>query len=489
MAEAVIGRRIRRILRRLAWGLLLLLLTSPLWLNLLLATPLVTGPVERAIHQRTGLNCNLDRLSLWPGRGLTLHRLRLHSPEEWEEAGSLTLLEVRQIHIDPRWSALLRGKLEVDSVTVQEARLDLPIEGLMAAMPKTPPPTIGPPLAVNTNGLAEGPSTPPQAGKPSPSQPPSAPTKPTPQQPTKPQPSPPHKTPAPARAPQPSPPKPRPTQWCHIENASLRLHSIRHPEYELKLGELAGSIPLGGKSATSTFTLSHIRLAAESIRKQAELQLSWDSPQLRVTSQDLRPGTIANEFRAAIRLKGGLPFEILTHAPLQDSKEEWQGPKGLRARSSQLGYRAALSGYLSSPASWRGYLLAAVRQARIQVAPHQASFQTGTLQAHLFPGGWLHCGQAELRDDDATLMARGDLWSDGRFAASLRLVTDPQQASGIAETLFPDLEQAFPMTPLSTPQRCAFDLVASGRPGQIELRAGPDGPVLNPPPDFPPEHP
>lgn len=484
MAQAATHRRRQRTLRLLAAALLIAVLTSPLWFNLLLATPLVTGPVERAIHHRIGLECRIQRFSYWPWSGLSVHGLEIPDPDDARANSLGPLVQVRAIHINLRWRSLLRGKVELEELWVIEPRVDLPVELLLAAIPATPPTAVPSTLAANSGEVEEPPSLPSEPSgnaspimpstKPAQPQPPSKPTKPTQPRSDKPTPSEPAKIPS-----------TKPTRWCHIEEASLRLRSTTWPDISLEFDKAGGSIPIGGQAAQSRFQLGRIRLDRDKLGNGTTVNIEWADSTLRFKIHQLAPEARETNIEAVILARPGIPFEVRSHSPMQDTDGQWLGPKGLQARSSQLGYRAELSGYLKAPTSWRGGLLAGVRDAQVRVPPHLASFESGSFHAQLFPGGWLHCGHADLHDDEAALMVRGDLWSDGSFAASLRLVTNPQQAAGIASTLFPDAEQTLPLTPLSTPQRCAFDLVASGRPGQIELRAGPDGPLLDFPFDSP----
>lgn len=523
MTKDATRRGSRRILRLLAWGLLLIAVTSPLWVNLLLATPLATGPAARAIGKRLGLECQIRRLSLWPWKGLTVHGLCVLTPEELRDDASPSLLEVREIRIDPDWSALFGGKWKADAVTVVEPRIDLPLEILLAMIPETTPTTTTPALAMNTPELAPIPTTPstattppqqvqPAPGPASPSQdpahppaqdpahpttgdphtPPSGPTHPPANQTSSP---PPHQNPtqAPAAAPHKTNPppaaEPPPTRWCHIEKASLRLRSTTHPAFHLELEDLTGSIPLAGRSAQSRLHLQRAGQSGQTWLQDSEFQINWDGREMVIESGELELGGLKTKIQARLQTRPEIPFRISVLSPLQDFKEPVLLPKGVLARFGMAGYRLQIDGWLLTPGSWNGYLLGGVKQAGLMLSPHTASFDEGSALLHLMPGGHLICHRAELRDDNATLMAQGHVFRNGSFVGSLRLVTDPQQAAGIAQSLFPELKQPPPLTPLSTPQRCAFDLEAIGKPGQIQVRVGHQGPVLHYPAPADPQDP
>ena len=76
-----------------------------------------------------------------PWNGLTVNRPRVFLPGEAEQS----IVSVTDINIRPYWKPLLKGKLRLRDVTVNEPRVELSLE-MLAALPgdgeviETPPP-------------------------------------------------------------------------------------------------------------------------------------------------------------------------------------------------------------------------------------------------------------------------------------------------------------------------------------------------------------
>ena len=58
------------------------------------------------------------------------------------------------------------------------------------------------------------------------------------------------------------------------------------------------------------------------------------------------------------------------------------------------------------------------------------------------------------------------------------MVAAPESVTAIAGRVFPTCPQPPALTPLSTPQRAAFDLEAFGNIRQVFLRLGREGPIV-----------
>jgi hypothetical protein len=71
-----------------------------------------------------------------------------------------------------------------------------------------------------------------------------------------------------------------------------------------------------------------------------------------------------------------------------------------------------------------------------------------------------------------------DLDGNVRQAAALRMVAPPGQIESIVKRIFPTLDAPLSITPLSTPQRTAFDVRLSGHMPQLFIQPGQDGPIM-----------
>ena len=131
-----------------------------------------------------------------------------------------------------------------------------------------------------------------------------------------------------------------------------------------------------------------------------------------------------------------------------------------------------------APSSWQGDLLAEAVSPTLGIASHEAKFDKGSAITVL-RGGVISCVDARLIGDGLSLLGNATLLADGRAAGVARVVSEPDTVSAIARRVFPMLQDPLSLTPLSTPQRAAFDVVAFGNIHHLFLRLGTDGPIVN----------
>jgi hypothetical protein len=90
----------------------------------------------------------------------------------------------------------------------------------------------------------------------------------------------------------------------------------------------------------------------------------------------------------------------------------------------------------------------------------------------------ISCVDARLIGDELSLLGNGTVLADGRMAAAVRMVAPPGNIEPIVQRIFPALEPPLSITPLSTPQRAAFDVRLSGHIRQPFIQPGLEGPIL-----------
>ncbi len=205
--------------------------------------------------------------------------------------------------------------------------------------------------------------------------------------------------------------------------------------------------------------------------------LDWTSPLLSLKPLELLLGGYKFVLAAKIAQFSGLPLQIEAQFPSQPLSS-LALPFNGNAASKSIAASARFRGLLLAPASWQGDLLAEAISPTLLIGGHDAEFDKAGIVTVL-RGGILSCVDARMTSDGLSLLGNATLLADGRLAGAARLVASPETATAIANRAFPILQGAPSLTPLSTPQRSAFDVEAFGNIGRIFLRLGKDGPILN----------
>ncbi len=449
----------RRILLALTAAACLILTGLPLALNLWLASPHGCRWVAARIQSRTALEARVAGTSLTPWSGLSIRGIELLQPAPLRAGVADPLLRIERLDLAPMWKRWIRGRFEIESLTVKSPRLVIPAE-LLADIARR---QKGPPVAA-----APAAATPPAVAAPAPVPGPSVAIA-----------EDPPATPAPSAPPAPPAPQmaavPQPTSWLHVENASIALVSASNGIRLLEASDVSGSIPVAGGPAASTLKTGVLAVAGHPVWEESITSVDWKPPFLRFDTPDARLLGMSARWSATAALVSGLPLRV--EAVLKDQAFELSGlPHGMQARATSLDAGLLFRGLLVQPTTWQGDFAVTLASPSGSVAGHQAAFDRGSC-AVVLRGGMLSCPDARLIGDPLSLLGNGTLLADGRLAAVLRLVAPPEVAEAIARRAFPQLERAS-LTPLSSPQRAAFDLEARGGIGQILLRPGRDGPIL-----------
>lgn len=450
----------RRILITASAGAAVILSGVPAALHLWLASPHGCRWVAAKIRSRTGLEARVTGSTLSPWNGLSIRGVELLQPAPLRASVREPLLRIERIGIDPVWKSWLRGRPELKSLTLESPRLVMPVELLVeiarsrrsnaAAAPAVAETTPTPPLAAQ-------PDPPRAAQEPAAAGTPAGPA-------TDPPPA-----PRPAALPQ-------PTGWIHFRDASIEIVSASSGRCLLEAAAINGSIPVAGGPAASTLDWGPASIAGHPVLAAGRGSVEWKPPFLRFDAPDARLLGMAMSWSATTALAGGLPVRF--EALLPDQEFASTGlPQGLQARASSLHAGLLFRGLLFQPATWQGDFAAAAVSPSGSLAGHEAAFDRGSCAVAL-RGGMLSCTDARLIGDSLSLLGNGTLLADGRLAAVLRLVAPPEVAEAIARRAFPQVAHPVSLTPLSSPQRTAFDLEARGRIGQIFLRPGREGPIL-----------
>jgi len=431
--------------KRVLISLLLLPFLGFVLSNLLLSSPWVRHWMAEKIERKTGLETTIGNVSWSPWAGLQINQLKLHQPAELRTTLPVPLASIATFQITPVWRAWLRGKFEVRSVSLDTPQLTLPLELLVhlaqAAHPAQPTP---PQVAAAT-------PAPPQVSQNLPPSPP---------------PSPPPAVIRPST----------PTGWIHLKNASLTLLSptARQPIFAAKA--ISGSLPIAGDAAQSTLRIGGISCAGRSLAADFPAHFDWQPPFL-----TLRPLTFTiHEMKTTLALRlamfSNFPLQISLAIPAQ-ALPEMALPRDGKTHAESLAVNAAFRGLLLAPTTWQADCLVQALRPAVVFGPHEAKFDRGSAITVL-RGGQLSCLDARLIGDELSILGNATLLANGSTAAACRLVSTPERLGGIVTAIFPNSSPPA-LTPLSTPQRAAFDLAAFGNFQHLYLQLGKDGPLLN----------
>ncbi|MCF7674573.1 MAG: hypothetical protein K9M97_04460 [Akkermansiaceae bacterium] len=468
-STAVPIRHRLRIWVRRVWLLGLLLPALAFGLsNLWLASAWGRATLAGRIQQRCGLDTRIGSASWSPWNGITLGRVEIAQPATLREQVAKPLLEIDLVRIQPVWSALLKRRLSIRTLTVDQPRL-VPTVEMMSHLAQQVEVAPSMPLAAATPGPS--PSAVPGSSPPDREPGPAAGAKPA---------------VPPAAAPAAAPP-PAPTCWLHLRSASFQLCSAADRRVLLKLDGLDGDLPLAGAPASSTIGVKTLAVGGEEILSGFHARLAWQDPVLTLQPDPVLTRVAGLEVRCGgqLALLPGLPAHLSVELPLQPISLAM--PRfGLSVEAGAALVQARFLGGLLVPGSWQGDLVGTASGIDTRYAGEKLAFDEASCTA-VIRGGMLSCPDLRLVGDDLSLLGNGTLLADGRVAAVLRLVAPPETAAAVARRVFPDLASEPRPTPLSTPQRVALDLSLSGTIQQPLLTLGEEIPPdsLEPPPTPP----
>jgi hypothetical protein len=449
--EAPLRGNRRGFRRRLAIGIVALPPVALLLVNLWLASPFGCSWLAGKLQARTGLEARVGSASVTPWNGIILKQVQLRQPVPLRTSVREPLARIERIQLAPIWRSWLRGRRELQSVALDSPQLVVPME-LLADLARSQSPKATAPPAV-----AAGPAI---AATPKPNNNPPPPVA--------------------APVPQPAPQAPAitlpPTGWLRLTNASFTLLSAGSGKQWFQISRVSGAIPVSGSPAQSGLHIGAIRAAGDEVLTGARLSLDWTAPLLSLKPIEIKIREFKLQLAGKIGALGGLPLQIEVQLPAQKPTPVTLPGDGL-AEAESITANARFRGFLIAPGTWQGELVAEALSPKARMAGNNAAFDHGRAVTVL-RGGTLSCVDARLIGDDLSLLGNATVLADGRCAGVLRLVSPPENAKSIASRVFPQIPQPPQLTPLSTPQRAAFDLEAFGNIRQIFLRLGKDGPVM-----------
>ena len=427
---------------------------------LFLSSPWSSLWVAAKIQSLTNMDTRVSGISFTPWNGIEINGLEILQPPPLRNLVKEPLVRIKSVHLMPVWRAWLRGRTDLQSISLDSPRLTVSVELLAelarSAVASRPPPAQLPPLVAAATPPAAIPPMIAAVPSPAPNSPPS--------------PAP----PALPSVPRPKPPS-MPTFWLHLKNASFTLLKASSHSSLLDISQLSGSIPLAGDSADTTVKIQEISAMGAVMNQNLTAQLNWTSPALALKPLDTEIHHYKVKLASVIVLQPGFPVQFraqFPNQPLQPIKL----PYGAQISSETVTANAAFKGFLLAPGSWYADLITEGFSPKIQIANHQTTFDKASAIT-LLRGGAISCIDARFTGEDISLLGNATVLANGQAAGAARLVASPETTNAIVDRLFPMLHGAPSLTPLATPQRTAFDVEALGNIRELLVRIGKDGPV------------
>ncbi len=416
--------------------------------NLWLASPFGCAWLAAKLQGRTGLETHVGGVSVTPWSGVVIRQIEMLQPAPLQAAVKQPLCRIEELRLTPVWRSWLRGKLELQSISLDSPQIVVTVEMLAdIARPRTAAPTTSPPVAVVVPQppatTAATPITPPETGAPQP--------KPF------------------------SPPLP-PTGWIRLKNASFTLLSASSGRQWFQVSGVSGPLPVSGSPAQSVLQLGSIRTDGHEHLTNLSAGLDWQAPLLSLKPLEADLDGFHLVVTGKLGVASSIPLQIEARIPKQKPPAIKLPAEG-HAEAETVVVNARFLGLLLAPSTWQGECVAEALAPSGRIAGHEAKFDRGSAVTVL-RGGMLSCVDARFIGDELSLLGNATVLADGRFSAALRLVAPPDAATAIVNRVFPEIPQPPALTSLSTPQRCAFDLEAFGNFRQVFLRLGGDGPVV-----------
>jgi len=423
--------------------------------NLIFATGLGTGLVEREIEKRLSLSCDIARISWSPWAGAQVSSLIVSTASGEPE---LQLARVDEVKIDPSWTSMLAGQRRFEKVEVKGVEIDLALESLKPFFKKDavkapqPPEPPEPEAPAVVKSKPTGSTSPTVKGKES-------------------------KPPAPAAVPK-APAKPEfvPvddfTGEITFSDVSVRIFSQALPEFEVAFDNFSAEVPLWGATREGQLKFEGLHIGEDGTHEDLILPIRWKENFLRVADPKLHLLGLHVDIDAALSLSSGVPFGIRLKVPEQQinfTSLRKNAPPVDIARFSSDNY---LQGSLLYPLLMQGSSSTVIKDCVIR-DPSDGSelrFSRGQSLVNLSSAG-LVMRDFRLLGDEEAFLGNGFLSASGEGAATLRVIGNPQRA----ETFEKRVTQADPswelgLTPLVTPDRWHRDL---------RLELGPHGATID----------
>lgn len=385
-------------------------------LNGYFLTSFGTGMIEKKISERLRVECRIEGVNWWPWSGITISGLRLLAPEGCGQDGGL--LEVDEIVVDPSWSSIFAGKKRWESMEIQGVRIDLSLEALRAVIAKFEVTTL-PEVEVSkvedqvVEGSGQAVQQPAEEGK--------SEVKTSGKE---------EESKRDQSVEKKSEPEDDFEGRVVFSDVSIRLYSLRQPELAVEASGLSGEVPLWGVEREGEVKLERLDFGGRLREESLEWMVGWRDGNVLLAPTLKKIFGIEMKISGAVRITSGFPFGFQVELPEQDS--DLSPIFMYRASPLEivgLKSRNVLRGYLLSPTGFVGTSRTSFNRMVFNDLTNggDTTFERGNARLKLSAAGIVAEEVRAIGDDDAILM-NGFMTFGGAAAATVRIVSSPEQA-------------------------------------------------------------
>ena len=424
------------------------------------------GRLAGKLAGKTRLSWTIAKASWSPWGGGCLGGLTAKAVYSGE--GTLApIFEIDEIRVRPYWGALLGGRLEFREIRVKSPRGKVPVELLAQLMqgdgrvdvarmtvPKqTPEEENGPRKRPGEEQPGEEPKEKPdQSGDRQAS----------------------HGKKKPGEGAEPPPSSPpasvRREKPGHlvVEDGELHVYTMSHREQPFVVAGIAGEMPFAGEDAAGWFETSGVRYGDHGLVGALRIPVAWQKPVLRLSPVEMRWNGLRVRALAALRVRGRVTGSVEIRGlpgPLKPVNLPGWPAVGISAEEVEL--LARWQGELTRPASWVGNLVAVGSELRGHHADRGEALVFGKGQVVVdLRGGVVQVADARLMGERLSVMGNGLGLMDGRAAAVVRVVADPEYSGKMTEVAIGSFLSAgwtsSWLAPMETPDRYYRDIHLQG---------------------------
>lgn len=395
--------------------------------NLWLALPWGRGWVETKLTERTGLEWRVKAVSWSPWNGVTVAGVRALQPEALRGIADKPLVDAERIRVRPYWSQLVRGRVRVRELRVENPRLFVSVEMLAAlaaeAARDQPPVRPGVPHPPAPPVIAAHPARPPgEPAPPKPSEPETHGGK---------QPRPPSVATEKQR-----PPAGLPLRLV-VTGASLRVVVAAKGVDLLDADGVDLDLPVFGEDAEGLLTLGEVRIPGIEPLNNVRQPIAWKRPYFEIAEQTVDIDGVRVRYVAQLAMVRGAPFlvdAVVDPQPLRHVSVLDRLAVDLKAEN--IAGKMKATGHLAMPGSWRINAIALARGGSVaeKHSGHRIAFDEFSVPA-VFQAGTLSWRSFRFIGEDVSILGNGSVSLHSGVDAVTRLIVSPEIADVLGQAL------------------------------------------------------
>jgi len=213
------------------------------------------------------------------------------------------------------------------------------------------------------------------------------------------------------------------TVWITISDARLQILSVAATRPLFEIRNIAGKIPMGGKSEGSKLRLGSVKSLGNTLSKAATIPLHWKENILRTDIIATDFSEITCDIQASMRLTRGLPFQIYALTKEQ-SEKKIEISESVDVTLGTVAGQGRFQGYLIAPGTWQGQCFAEALDIVGSFQGQENHFERGQMVV-IFKDAILRCLDARLIGETMSILGNATMLKDGRAAAIARIVSEP----------------------------------------------------------------